>query len=88
LSNTDKEAVGLIPALELASLTICFCIDRKELTPELLFKVGPGLDEKDAGVHFLAKEVLRPSHSSSIFEKGEGSKNFLLIAAELLQGQA
>ena len=39
---------------------VCFRIDRKELTPELLFEVGPGLDRKDAGVRFLAKEVLRP----------------------------
>jgi len=48
---------------------ICFCIDWKELTPELLFKVGPGLDGKDAGVHLLVKEVLRPLCSLSIFEK-------------------
>ena len=51
---------------------ICFCIDWKELTLELLFEVGPGLDRKDAGVYLLAKEVLGPPHSSSIFEKGKG----------------
>jgi len=67
---------------------VCFCIDWKELTLELLFKVGPGLDGKDAGVHFLAKEVLGPPRGSSIFEKGEGPKDFLLVAAELLWGQA
>jgi len=58
------------------------------LTPELLFKVGPGLDRKDASVCLLAKEVLRPPHSLSFFEKGESLENFLLIAAELLQDQA
>ena len=67
---------------------ICFRIDQKELAPELLFKVGPGLDGKDAGVCFLAKEVLGPPRGSSIFEKGEGPQDFLLIAAELFQGQA
>jgi len=68
--------------------SICFRIDQKELTPELLFKVGPGLDGKDAGIHFLAKEVLGPLHGSSIFKKGEGPQDFLLVAAELFQGQA
>jgi len=67
---------------------ICFRIDWKELTPELLFEVGPRLDRKNAGVHLLAKEVLGPSHGTSIFEKGEGPKDFLLIAAELLRSQA
>jgi len=45
---------------------VCFYIDQKELTPELLFKVGPGLDRKDASVHLLAKEVLGPSRSSFV----------------------
>ena len=67
---------------------ICFCIDWKELTPELLFEVGPRLDRKNAGVHLLAKEVLGPLRGTSVFEKGEGPKDFLLIAAELLQSQA
>jgi len=53
-----------------------------------LFKVGPGLDRKDASVCLLAKEVLRPPHSLSFFEKGKSPENFLLIAAELLQDQA
>jgi len=68
--------------------SVCFRIDRKELSPELLFEVGPGLDGKDAGVHFLAKEVLGPLRGSSIFEKGEGPQDFLLVAAELFRGQA
>jgi len=154
LSNADKGAVGLILALELASLTsvsgsskkhggdlalnvrpeasvelhhkspgvsvsgvrdqgeeavqvivhhpvslvvrrafqsvnsICFCIDWKELTPELLFEVSPRLDRKNAGVCLLAKEVLGPPRSTSVFEKGKGPKDFLLIAAELLWSQA
>jgi len=67
---------------------VCFCIDRKEMTPELLFEVGPGLDGKDTGVRFLAKEVLGPLHGSSIFEKGEGPQDFLLVTAELFRGQA
>jgi len=67
---------------------ICFCVDRKELTPELLFEISPGLDRKNAGVRLLAKEVLRLPRCTSIFEKGEGPKDFLLIAAELLRSQA
>jgi len=63
---------------------VCFRIDQKELTLELLFEVGPGLDGKDASVRFLAKEVLGPPRGSSIFEKSEGPQNFLLVAAELL----
>jgi len=66
---------------------ICFSIDWKELTPELLFKVGPRLDRKNASIRLLAKEVLGPLRSTSVFEKGEGPKDFLLIAAELLQSQ-
>jgi len=67
---------------------ICFCVDRKELTPELLFEVGPRMDRKNAGVCLLAKEVLGPPRSTSVFEKGEGPKDLLLIAAELLRSQA
>jgi len=80
--------VSLIIGGALQSINgICFRIDWKELTPELLFEVGPGLDRKDASVRFLAKEVLGPLHGSSIFEKGESPQDFLLIAAELFQGQ-
>jgi len=66
---------------------ICFCIDRKELIPELLFEVSPRLDRKNAGVCLLAKEVLGPPRGASVFEKGKGPKDFLLIAAELLWSQ-
>jgi len=68
--------------------SICFCVDWKELTPELLFEVSPRLDRKNASVRLLVKEVLGPPHGTSIFEKGEGPKDFLLVAAELLQSQA
>jgi len=67
---------------------IHFCIDQKELTPELLFEVGPRLDRKNAGVRLLAKEVLGPPRGMSVFKEGECPKDFLLIAAELLQSQA
>jgi len=67
---------------------IRFCINRKELTPKLLFKVDPGLNWKNAGVRFLAKEVLGPLRSMSVLEKGEGPKDLLLITAELLRSQA
>jgi len=66
---------------------IRFCIDQEELTPELLFEVGPRLDRKNASVCLLAKEVLGPPRSTSVFEKGECPKDFLLVAAELLWGQ-
>jgi len=68
--------------------SICFCIDWEELTPELLFEVGLRLDRKNAGVRLLAKEVLGPPCSTSVFEKGKCPKYFLLITAELLQSQA
>jgi len=67
---------------------IGFCVDWKELTPELLFEVSPRLDRKNAGVCLLAKEVFGPPRGTSVFEKGEGPKDFLLIAAELLWSQA
>jgi len=57
------------------------------LTLELLFEVGPGLDKKDTSVCLLAKEVLGPPRSSSIFEKDKSPKDFLLVTAELLWGQ-
>jgi len=51
---------------------------------ELLFEISPGFNRKDASVHLLVKEVLRPPHSLPLFEEGEGPEDFLLIAAELL----
>jgi len=58
------------------------------LTLEVSFEVGPRLDRKNAGVRLLAKEVLGPPRSMSVFEKGECPKDFLLLAAELLWSQA
>jgi len=68
--------------------SIRFCVDQKELTSELLFEVGPESNGKDASVRFLVKEVLGPPHGLSIFEEGKGPEDFLLVTAELLQGQA
>jgi len=67
---------------------IGFCVDWKELTPELLFEVSPRLDRKNAGVRLLAKEVFGPPRSTSVLKKGKGPKDSLLIAAELLWSQA
>jgi len=67
---------------------IGFCVDWKELTPKLLFEVSPRLDRKNPGVRLLAKEVFGPPHGTSVLEKGEGPKDSLLIAAELLRSQA
>jgi len=53
-----------------------------------LFEIGPGSNRKDASVHFLVKEILRPSRGSPLFEEGEGPKDFFLVIAELLQDQA
>jgi len=63
--------------------SICLYIDQKELTPELLFKISPESNRKDASVYLLAKEVLRPPHGSPLFEEGEGPEDFLLVVAEL-----
>jgi len=67
---------------------IRFCIDQKELTLELLFKVGPGLNGKNAGVCFLAKEVFRLPSGLSILEKSKSPEDFFLITTKLLWGQA
>jgi len=65
---------------------IRFCIDWKELTPELLFEVGLGLNWEDASICLLVKEVFRPLRSTSLFEEGKGPEDFFLIAGKLLQG--
>jgi len=63
-----------------------FCVDRKEVDPELLFKVPSGLDGEDAGVRFLMEHILGPLGSTTTFEKREGPEDFLLFVMELLQG--
>jgi len=65
---------------------ICFHVDWKELTLELLFEVGLGSNGKNAGICLLAKEVLGPPRSLPLFEEGKGPEDFLLVAAELLWG--
>jgi len=57
------------------------------LTPELLFKVGLGLDGKDTSVCLLVKEVLGPLHGLSILKEGKGPEDLFLVIAELLWGQ-
>jgi len=52
------------------------------------FEVGPRLDRKNTGVRLLVKEVLGPPCGTSVFEKDECPKDFLLVAAELLRSQA
>jgi len=49
-----------------------------------LLEVGPGLNGKNAGVCFLAKEVFRLPCSPSILAKGKSPEDFFLITAELL----
>jgi len=68
--------------------SICFRVNWKELTLELLFEVSSGSNGKDAGICLLAKEVLRPPCSLSLFKEGKGPEDFLLVAAKLLWGQA
>jgi len=97
VGDQGEEAVQVIVHRPV-SLVVCgafqsvngigFCVDWKELTPELLFEVSPRLDRKNASVCLLAKEVFGPPRGMSVFEKGEGPKDFLLIAAELLRSQA
>jgi len=64
--------------------SIHFCIDWKELTLELLFEVGPGLNGKNTSVRFLVKEVFGPPCGPSILEKSKSPEDFFLIATELL----
>jgi len=54
---------------------------------ELLLKVKPRLNGKNASVRFLAKEVFGPLHGLSILEESKSPENLFLIAAELLWGQ-
>jgi len=65
---------------------ICFCVNREEVDPELLFEVPPGLDGENAGVRFLTEHVLRLLGSATTFEKHKGLEDFLLFVVKLLQG--
>jgi len=54
---------------------------------ELLLKVSPGLNGKNAGVCLLVKEILGPLCGLSILEEDKGLEDLFLIIAELLWGQ-
>jgi len=66
---------------------VCFCVNRKEVHLELLFKVPLGLDGENASVCFLMEHVFGPLGSTTTFEECEGPEDFLLFIVELLQGQ-
>jgi len=65
---------------------IHFCVHRKEVNPELLFKVPPGLHRENTSVCFLIEDVLRPLGGTTTLEKCKSPKNFFLFVAELFQG--
>ena len=64
-----------------------FHINREEVNPELLFKVPPGLDGKNASVCLLTEYIFGPLGSVTTFEECESPENSLLFVVELLQGQ-
>jgi len=63
---------------------IRFCVNRKEVDPELLLKVSLGLDREDASVRFLAKRIFGPLGSTTTFEECESPEDLLLLIMELL----
>jgi len=63
---------------------ICFCINREEVNPELLFKVFLGLDKENASVYFLTEHVLGPLGSTTAFEEGKSPENSFFFVVELL----
>jgi len=67
---------------------VCFCINREEVDPELLFKVSPCWDGKNASVCFLMGYIFGLLGSMTAFEEREGPENSLLFIVELLWGQA
>jgi len=66
---------------------VCFCVNREEVDPELLFKVSSCWDGENASVRFLMEHIFRPLGSMTTLEECEGPKNSLLFIVELLQGQ-
>jgi len=62
-----------------------FHIYREEVQPELLFEVSPGLDGKNASVHFLTEHVFGPLGSVTSFEECESPENLFLLVVELFQ---
>ena len=65
---------------------VYFHVCRKEVQPELLFKVSPGLDGENASVHFLTEHVFGPLGGVTSFEEYESPENPFLFVMELLQG--
>ena len=65
---------------------ICSRVCRKEVQPELLFKVSPGLDRENTSVRFLTKYVFGPLGSMTSFEEHESPENPFLFVMELLWG--
>ena len=63
---------------------VCFCINREEVDPELLFKVFPCWDRENASVRFLMEYVFRLLGSTTAFEERESPENSLLFVVELL----
>jgi len=58
------------------------------MKPELLLKISPGLDRKNASVRFLIKYIFRPLGSTTSFEERESPENPFFFVVELLWGQA
>jgi len=65
---------------------ICFCVDREEVQPELLFKFSLGLDRENTSVRFLTKYVFGPLSGTTSLEEHEGPENPFLFILELLWG--
>jgi len=69
------------------SITVCLCIDRKELGPELLFEGQPRLKRENASVCLLVEEVFGPFCYISALEKCQGPEDLLLVQVKLLWSQ-
>jgi len=63
-----------------------FRVCREEVQLELLFKVSPGLDGKNASVRFLTEYVFGPLGGMTSFEECESPENSFLFVVELLRG--
>ena len=65
---------------------IHFHVYREEVQPELLFKVFPGLDGKNASIHFLTEHIFGPLGGMTFFEEHKSLENPFLFIMKLLQG--
>jgi len=66
---------------------IRFHINREEVKSELLLKISPGLDRKNASVCFLTKYIFGPLGSTFSFKEHKSPENPFFFIVELLQGQ-